>query len=302
MSRFLHSLAEETRRLTGQPVRWMGCLVLPLFALLFMYTVFGSGAMDCLPVGVVDEDYTRASRQLVRQVDASPSLQVVRHFTDDGEARQALRRGEVYGYLRIPHHYEQRLLTGQPVSLLAVCHYALLSVGRRVSTAFRTAIAGDALPFTGLTFPERNVNLNYSVYLSYPFFIVLMQALCLLLTIYVWGRDGGLRTASPWQWVAKMAPYAACYAAVSLLAQGACLMWLASVALIVATQALGMIILRLSPDFSTAMSAGSMVGSLGATLCGVTFPLFAMEAPVRWAAAVFPIRWFMSLWSSAYVL
>jgi ABC-2 type transport system permease protein len=63
-----------------------------------------------------------------------------------------------------------------------------------------------------------------------------------------------------------------------------------------------MIILRLSPDFSTAMSAGSMVGSLGATLCGVTFPLFAMEAPVRWAAAVFPIRWFMSLWSSAYVL
>jgi ABC-2 type transport system permease protein len=277
-------------------------LVFPLFTLCFMATIFGTGTLDSLPVGVVDHDFTSASRRVVRQVDASPSLKVTHHFVDEAEARKALQRKEVYGYLRIPYHFEEELLAGRKPTLVYAYHYALLSVGSRVSTAFRTALAGNTAPFVGVNFPQRNVNLNYAVYLAYPFFFVLLQALCLLVTIYT----------------RRMWPYGLGFAAVSLLAHGILFgwmgipvpgwegtdlplavavlwLWLLSVGLLVATQGLGLLIRRLSTDLSTAMSAGSMIGSLGATLCGVTFPLFAMEAPVRWLSTLFPIRWFFFL-------
>jgi hypothetical protein len=305
MSRFFGEMKDEVCRLFRDPVRWMGALVLPLFALLFMTTVFGSGTMDRLPVGVVNHDGTALSRRIVRRAAASPSLQLVRHFTDEAEARQALQRRQVYGYLRIPYQFEQRLLNGQSTALTVVSHYAFLSAGRRVSTAFRTAVAGDAMPFLGVNLPLYNVNINYVVYLTYPFFFVLLQVLCLLVTIYVCGRDGWCR-GPLWPTVAKLAPYTVAYALVSLLAHGVCfglmdipgwsvagLLWLASVGFILVTQAVGYLILRLSPDFSTAMSAGSMFGSLGATLCGVTFPLFAMDAPVRALSLLFPVRAFI---------
>jgi hypothetical protein len=278
------------------PVKWMGALVLPLFSLLFMATIFGRGTMDQLPVGIVDHDATIASRQLARRVDASPSLSVRRHYVDEAEARAALQRKEIYGYLRIPYDYEARLGSGRKVTLVYAYHYALLSVGARVSAAFRTALAGEALPFVGLNFPQGNVNLNYVNYLAYPFFMVLLQVLCLVLTIYVCGQGE------------RLLPYTLCFAAVSLLAHGVFygwmgiplegsvwVRWLASVVFLCVMQGLGVVIHRLSPDQGTAMSAGSMIGSLGATLCGVTFPLIAMDAPVRWLSALFPIRWFMEL-------
>jgi hypothetical protein len=305
MKRFFLGVKDEARRLFRDPVRWMGALVCPLFALLFMATVFGPGTMDRLPVGVVDHDDTALSRQIIRRAEASPSLHLVRHFTDEAEARQALQRRQVYGYLRIPYQFQQHLLNGQPTALAVISHYALLSVGSRVSTAFRTAVAGDAMPFLGVNLPQYNVNINYVVYLTYPFFFVLLQVLCLLVTIYVCGRDG-LRRGPLWPAVAKLIPYTVAYALVSLVAHEVCfglmdipgwsvagLLWLASVGFILATQAVGYLILRLSPDFSTAMSAGSMFGSLGATLCGVTFPLFAMDAPVRALSLLFPVRGFI---------
>ena len=36
-----------------------------------------------------------------------------------------------------------------------------------------------------------------------------------------------------------------------------------------------------------------MIGSLGATLSGVTFPVVFMDAPVYWASFLFPVRHFM---------
>jgi hypothetical protein len=286
--------------MASRTVLWMGSLVLPLFALLLMATVFGSGTMDSLPVGVVDHDATSASRRVIRRVDASPSLSVSACYTDEAEARAALRRMEIYGYVSIPSGFQQRLVAGHRPTVVYVFHYALLSVGSRVSAAFRTALAGDALPFLGETFPVYNTRLNYVVYLAYPFFFVLLQVLCLLVTLYAWGSGRPTCRAA--------LPLLLRLAAVSMLAHAVLFgvmgipsagvwptlrLWLLSVGLLLATQVLAWVIHRCSPDLSTAMSAGSMMGSLGATLCGVTFPLLAMDAPVRWASGVFPIRWFV---------
>jgi ABC-2 type transport system permease protein len=45
-----------------------------------------------------------------------------------------------------------------------------------------------------------------------------------------------------------------------------------------------------------------MIGSLGATLSGVTFPVEFMDTPVYWASFLFPVRHFMEVVQSLLYL
>ena len=95
--------------MTSRRIYLVACLILPLFSLVFMATIFGTGQMTDLPVGVVDADNTSVSRNLVRMVDATPQLQVTRHYANETEAREALQRKDIYGYLLIPSRFAEKV-------------------------------------------------------------------------------------------------------------------------------------------------------------------------------------------------
>ena len=67
---------------------------------------------------------------------------------------------------------------------------------------------------------------------------------------------------------------------------------LCTVLFVLATQSVAVILYTLLPALSIVISVVSMVGSLGATLSGLTFPLSAMSPVVRYAAQLFPVRHF----------
>lgn len=62
-----------------------------------------------------------------------------------------------------------------------------------------------------------------------------------------------------------------------------------------ATQALGVFLFSLFPALSIVISVASMVGSLGATLSGVTFPVTAMYPAIRLLSYLFPVRHFVEI-------
>ena len=147
-------------------------------------------------------------------------------------------------------------------------------------------------------------SLDYSVYLSQPFFFVLFQVLILLITVYAVGIEIKFRTADEWLFVAKgnmvtavlgkLLPYTIIFILIGWLAnyvmfgilhipfQGSWLLMNMLTALfVVATQALGLFLFSLFPAISLIISIVSMVGSLGATLSGVTFPVKIGRASCR---------------------
>ena len=77
----------EWRRMTSRRLYFGVCLVLPLFTLFFMATIFGNGQMENIPIGIVDQDNTATSRDITRRMSAVPTFRVVRHFVDEAEAR-----------------------------------------------------------------------------------------------------------------------------------------------------------------------------------------------------------------------
>lgn len=220
-----------------------------------------------------------------------------------------------------------------PVSLSPIVMEAVsLGVEQQQITTF-------LLPIQASNHPIYNPSLDYSVYLSHPFFFVLFQVLILLTTVYTVGIEIKFRTATNWVATAKgnmvtailgkLLPYTIIYILIGWLGnyvmfgilhipfQGSWLFMNMMTALfIIATQALGLFIFSLFPAVSLVISVVSMVGSLGATLSGVTFPITNMYPLVRDASYLFPVRHFTEiiqtmlyegggfthLWPSAVVL
>ena len=364
MSAFLR----ELRRMTSRRIYLGAAVVLPLFLIVFMATIFGDGQMTRLPIGIVDGDNTATSRSIVRNMSAVPTFDVVRHYADDAEARAAVNRREVYGYLSIPPRFEEAMMRGAEATLCYYYHYALLAVGGEVMSAFETTlipvrmapIVGEAmtlgdteenietflLPMTSDDHALYNPSLDYAEYLAVPIFYIMFQILVLLVTLYAVGSDrlsafGRLplvvnskqpklrlseekdclqnlpsvanstklmaNSSSTFAAavVGKLLPYTVIFILEALLANVVFFHWehipfvgdmglfaLTTMIFVVATQSVAVILYALFPVLSLVISVVSMVGSLGATLSGLTFPLSAMSSVVQWVAKFFPMRHF----------
>lgn len=339
-SRLTAVLLREWTRMTSRRLYFGTYIVLPLFTLFFMATIFGNGQMENIPIGIVDQDNTATSRTIVRNLSAVPTFKVTRHFVNEAAAREAVQRKEIYGYLSIPPRFEQDAITGKDATLSYYYHYALLSVGGELMAAFETSLAPVALspiamqavalgvseqqietfllPVQASDHPIYNPSLDYSVYLSQPFFFVLFQVLILLVTVYSVGSEIKFRTGDNWLETAggnmvtaiagKLLPYTVIFSLIALLGNyvmfgmlhipfhGSWLLMNAmTVLFVIATQALALFIFSLFPAVALIISIVSMVGSLGATLSGVTFPVPNMYPLVRDASYLFPVRHFTEI-------
>ena len=338
MSALLNVFRRELRRMTSRRIYFASCIVLPLFSLVFMATIFGHGQMENLPVGVVDADQTSLSRSIVRMVDATPELQVTKQYANETEARKAIQRKEIYGYLLIPSGIK---------SLCYYYHNAMLSVGGELHSTFETIlkqvsvtpivteavglgesqtnITSFLIPVSEEEMVSYNPNRNYAIYLTQPFFFVFLQVLLLLVTTYALGSESKFGTSREWLQSAhgnmgidvtgKLLPYTFIFIAIGVLANVVffnwmkmplpCSLWVMNgitILFILATQALALLLYAIFPVLSLIISVVSMIGSLGATLSGVTFPVNFMDTPVYWASFLFPIRHFVEVVQSLLYL
>ena len=338
MSALLNVFRRELRRMTSRRIYFASCIVLPLFSLVFMATIFGHGQMENLPVGVVDADQTSLSRSIVRMVDATPELQVTKQYANETEARKAMQKKEIYGYLLIPSGIK---------SLCYYYHNAMLSVGGELHSTFETIlkqvsvtpivteavglgesqtnITSFLVPVSEKEMVSYNPNRNYAIYLSQPFFFVFLQVLLLLVTTYALGSESKFGTSDEWLQMAKgnigiavigkLLPYTFIFMVMGVLANVVffnwmqmplpCSLWVMNgitILFILATQALALLLYAIFPVLSLIISVVSMIGSLGATLSGVTFPVNFMDTPVYWASFLFPIRHFVEVVQSLLYL
>lgn len=336
---FSQVLKRELSRMVSRKLYFGVCIVLPLFCIFFMNTIFNTGQIEKVPIGIVDMDQTATSRQIIRTISAVPTSEVTSFYTDPLDARHAVQRKDIYGYLVIPNNFESNLLGGREASLPYYYHFALLSVGVELYSSFESTLktlsvspivkagvaSGDVsqkaiesaiVPVNVEAHPLYNPSLDYSIYLTNPFFFVLFQVIILLVTAYIIGMEMKFKTATEWldsagnnifiAVVGKLLPYTAIFIVMGVLANFVSFgimnipmttnfltLNLITALFIIATQAFGVFLFCLFPAISIIISILSMVGSLGATLSGVTFPVDDMHPIIHYASYLFPIRHFV---------
>lgn len=337
MRSLLKTIVRELEIIAHRPILWIATLGVPIFTAFFVATVFGSGTMRGLPIGVIDNDFSSVSRSLIRTIDSSPTLSITHHFTNSEEALAAMRAREIYGYVVIPQGLASDMTRGTRATIPYYYHYAFLSVGGEIESTLRTILTMASIapiattaqqmgiadqrittflePISGDMRPIGNPTLNYHTYLSEPFFFIMFQIVILLTVVYVVGWDIDRGCGKEWLSVAggdifvaligKLLPYILTFIVSGIAAlyiiygiesevwQGT-LGWLvvAMVGLVVASVSLALFIYSLFPAMGLIISVVSMVGSLGATLSGITFPIASMYSLFHGVALALPIRHF----------
>ena len=213
-------MKREFRRLVSRPLYLFCMVVAPLFCYIFFTTLMDSGLPTDMPVGVVDQDMTTTSRQLVRNLDAFEQTAVVAHYPTIADARIAMQKGEIYGFYYIPEGTTAKAQAQRQPKVSFYTNNTLLIAGsllfkdmKMMSELASGAAARTALYAKGATedqamaflqaividtHPLNNPWLNYSVYLCNTFAPGVLMLLIFMITVYSIGVEIKDRTAREW--------------------------------------------------------------------------------------------------------
>ena len=213
-------LRRELDRIVRRPLEPLLLVVLPALALALTYAIFSARLPRDLPVAVVDQDHSRLSRQLVRMIDATPTIRVSERPESPRAAEELILSGRVYAYVIVPDGLERGIKRGiaQPVvaytnaqllipaSLVRrdlVAATATLSAGiklRRLRAAGETAASAAARfePVRADIHALFNPQLSYVSYLFTALFPTLLHIFVLLAAVNSVGSELHEGTAADW--------------------------------------------------------------------------------------------------------
>ncbi len=121
-----------------------GVMLVLIFALLIYATVYslayGSQVLRDVPIGVVDQSRTQASRTLIETFNAGPNTYVAYEPSDMEEARELFYDRKIYGVVYIPADYEKNLLGGLQANVAIYCDASYFLMYRQVFQELVTTI------------------------------------------------------------------------------------------------------------------------------------------------------------------
>lgn len=215
----------EIHLLLHHPVYIICMVVLPLFVTIFFTSVMGSGQPTDMPIGIVDMDNTSTTRKLTNLIDAFQSSKVTAHYPTVAEARRAIQRNEIYGFVYFPKDMTQDLISGrQPrmsvyhsnTTLLAgsllykemrvLCTLGSAAVGQatmRARGATNNQMSAFLQPIRLDTHTVGNPWVNYNIYLSVMMIPTCFMLFVFLMTIYSLGTELKFDTREEWMRMAN---------------------------------------------------------------------------------------------------
>ena len=314
----------ECRRLVSRPLYLFCMVIAPLFCYIFFTTLMDSGLPTDMPVGVVDQDMSATSRQLIRNLDAFEQT-----------ARTAMQRGEIYGFFYIPEGTSAKAQAQRQPKLSFYTNNTLLIAGSLLfkdmkmmselasGAAARTALYAKGAteeqamaflqPIVIDTHPLNNPWLNYSVYLCNTFAPGVLLLLIFMVTVYSIGVEIKDRTTREWLrmgnnsiWISlagKLLPHTAIFFLMGILYNvylygflhfpcnsGILPMLLATLCLVLASQGMGILMIGTLPTLRLGLSFASLWGVLSFSMCGLSFPAMGMHPVLQALANLFPLR------------
>lgn len=222
---FIHAARRERERLRASP--WDLAMIswVPALGALLLWWIFSAGLPTQLPVGVLDQDHSALSRQLVRLLDAAPGLRVAQALSDPAQAQSALRSDRLHAVVVIPEGFSEDVKRGHAAQVVLL-HNAQLGthsglIQRDVRTVVGTLSAGiemaarnkrgePAATVRVAMEPVRsdlvtlfNPSLNYEQFLAAALIPALLHILAMTAGAWTVGRE--LRDGSIADWLPEPA-------------------------------------------------------------------------------------------------
>ena len=200
------------------------CMVaFPVLVIFFFTSLMDDGLPTEMPIGIVDLDNTSTTRALGRRLDGFQMSRVVAHYPTMSDARRAIQRNEIYGFLYIPKGTTEKLLSQRQPKISYYYSYTTLAAGallmkdlKTISTLGSAAVGQATMRARGLT--DRQVQtalqpikidlhqianpwVSYNAYLSTMLIPGMIMLFIFLISAYSLGTE--LKFATSKDWLAK---------------------------------------------------------------------------------------------------
>lgn len=201
----------ELRIFAHRPLFLFTMIVAPVLCLVFFTTLMADGLPTKLPAGLVDEDDTHITRIMIRILDSMEETSLTKRYASFTEARQAMQRGEIYGFFYIPQGLTEEAIANRQPKLSFFTNETYFVPGTLLMKDLRYACELSGLALTretlygkGLTeqqamgilqgivietHPLNNPYLDYSVYLNNIILPGILILLVMLSTTYTIGLE-----------------------------------------------------------------------------------------------------------------
>lgn len=197
------------------------CMVLfPILVIFFFTSLMDEGVPANLPVGVVDLDNTSTSRSLTRRLDGFQMSKVVAHYPNVTEARRAIQKGEIYGFLYIPKGTTEKLLASRQPKISYYYTYTAIAAGsmmmkdlKTISTLGSAAVGQATMRAKGFTDRQIQAVLqpiridlhqltnpwsNYNIYITTVMVPGIIMLFIFLISTYSLGTELKFNTSKQW--------------------------------------------------------------------------------------------------------
>ena len=213
-------MVREMRILWKNPIYGFCMVVFPIMVVAFFTSMLEIGVPEDLPIGIVDADNTTTTRTLARRLDAFQSTKIVDAYPTVAEARHAMQRNEIFGFLYFPKGTTEKMMAGrQPTisyyySMAAKMSGSLVMKDLKVISTLGSAALGQATlrargatdgqiqaflqPITIDLHMVANPWSNYNVYLSTVFVPGIIMLFVFLITAYSIGTELKFQRSREW--------------------------------------------------------------------------------------------------------
>ena len=216
----LRLLKREILILLRHPIYIVCMVVLPLFVTVFFTSLMNEGQPVKMPIGVVDLDNTSTTRKLTRMIDGFQSSKVTAHYPSIEDARTAIQRNEIYGFILFPRDMASDLIAMRQPKMSIYYSNTSLAAGallfkemKTMCTLASAAVGKQTMQAKGYT-PEQtmaflqpialdvhsigNPWVSYNIYLSAMLIPACLLLFVFLMTAYSLGTEIKFNTQHEW--------------------------------------------------------------------------------------------------------
>jgi ABC-2 type transport system permease protein len=328
----------EFKRMSSRPLYILVTLLLPLMAFGIIWAIFSRGVPRDLPVAVYDGDHSALSRRLIRMIDSSSAIEVVRRVTDPESGHRLIREGKVYALIVLQRDLQKDVLSGKAPPVINYYNNEFLLPGSLIARDVRNAV-GTLSAGLDLRFRQRlgqmtqvrpggiepiriESHVLFNPYLNYTYFLVstllpnMLQIFVMVMSVYALGVEFKEGTAGEWldcagkhTWKAllgKLLPYTLLFCIVGIFMNNILfrylgvplrgslgLITLAGVLMILAYQAVALLLVSITANLRLSLSFAAFYASTAFAFVGVTFPTVGMPLPAKAWAGILPLYYYL---------
>ena len=231
---FWHSARREWDFLVQN--RWDFSLMfwMPIVLIFLVWWIFSKGMAVGIPIAVIDNDHSAQSATIIRYIDATPEVAVVKSLHSAAAAQQAIETTDVMAVVEIPENFSTNLLAGKTSRLLlnVNAQYGTHSgmIQKAVQTAVSTFSAGAEMqrrvaigedvtlaktsyaPIQSQSVALFNTANNYQQFLAVTVVPALLHILSMVIGASTVGRELVDKTLGEWYQSLKYPKFASSHA------------------------------------------------------------------------------------------